>query len=95
MDNSESSQLIDSSQEILSKVGTVFDIEAVLKKHPIAYTDSLASVLYQEVVSYNKLITVIKESIVRVQQALRGKSSQKKLCQPNCVSIFRIDGYDL
>ena len=58
--------------EILEILPPCWDIEVVMKKHPISYTDSLASVLYQEVVAYNKLITVIRHTISNVQISLKG-----------------------
>ncbi len=44
----------------------------VRKKHPLSYTDSLASILHQEVESYNKLVTVIQASSQLVNQAVQG-----------------------
>jgi dynein heavy chain len=57
---------------ILGQIPPPWDVEMVLKRHPISYTDSLASILYHEVIAYNKLITVVTESIQQVLQALKG-----------------------
>ena len=44
----------------------------VLKKHPITYENSLEAALYREVVSYNKLLQVIKTTLTELCKASKG-----------------------
>ena len=59
-------------KEILDTLPPLFNIDEVLKKHPLSYTDSVSSVLYQEVVSYNKLLKIITETCNLTFQCLKG-----------------------
>ena len=48
-------------------------MEACAKKHPIKYEDSMNTVLQQELLRYNKLITVVRTSLVNVGKAIKGE----------------------
>jgi dynein heavy chain len=48
-------------------------MEACAKKHPIKYEDSMNTVLQQELLRYNKLINVVRTSLVNVGKAIRGE----------------------
>lgn len=50
-----------------------YDMEACAKKHPIKYEDSMNTVLQQELLRYNKLITVVRTSLVNVGKAIKGE----------------------
>lgn len=60
----------------------------MLQKHPTSYTDSLASVLHQEVFAYNKLVNRIKESVSLLQQALRGLTPMNKELDELVSSVY-------
>ena len=49
-----------------------WNVEEILKNHPINYANSFEAVLFREVVQYNKLIMAIKRSLADVQQAVKG-----------------------
>ncbi|PRP87942.1 putative dynein heavy chain [Planoprotostelium fungivorum] len=59
-------------REIMEMLPQKWDVDEVLKLHPISFTDSLPSVLYQEVLSYNRLIQIIRESCQHALDALSG-----------------------
>ena len=61
-------------EDIISQLPAEFNLEEVHKKHPIAFKDSLAGILHQEVLNYNNLLKVIKDSVNVVQMALSGVS---------------------
>lgn len=59
--------------EILSKMRPQFDIEYVSNKYPVLYINSMNTVLRQELVRFNDLTEVIKETLSNVQKAIKGQ----------------------
>lgn len=49
-----------------------FDVEDVSKIYPVLYMNSMNTVLLQELVKFNELTNVIKETLKNVQKAIRG-----------------------
>ena len=70
-----------SREEIIAEIATgvekktppVFDYEAVFKQYPTDYKESMNTVLVQEIIKYNNLLTVMKTSLVEVKKALKGE----------------------
>lgn len=58
--------------DILAKLPKLFNQEIVLVKYPISYSNSMNTVLGQEIVRYNKLIATITQSMKDIQAALKG-----------------------
>jgi dynein heavy chain len=54
------------SIEIASKTPPVFDLEMVTEKYPTEYTESMNTVLTQEVIRYNKLLGMMAEMLSNV-----------------------------
>jgi len=63
----------ESAMDILTRMPKEFDLEAASKKHPLKYEDSMNTVLQQELLRYNRLISVIRGSLVNVGKAIRGE----------------------
>ncbi|KAL1398756.1 hypothetical protein pipiens_008712 [Culex pipiens pipiens] len=61
--------------EIMKKLPDQFDIEATAEKFPIMYTNSMNTVLRQELIRFNRLLGFIKHSLVDVQRAIQGQIS--------------------
>jgi dynein heavy chain len=59
--------------DLLKKVPKNFDIETAAKKHPICYEDSMNTVLQQELLRYNRLISVVRSSLINVGKAIKGE----------------------
>lgn len=59
--------------EVFSRLPQLFDIEDIQKKHPINYAQSMNTVLMQEAIRYNRLLDVVRRSVVDVQDAISGK----------------------
>lgn len=59
--------------EILSKMRPQFDVEYVSNKYPVLYMNSMNTVLRQELVRFNELTAVIKETLSNVQKAIKGQ----------------------
>ncbi|KAK6624385.1 hypothetical protein RUM44_011244 [Polyplax serrata] len=58
---------------ILRKVPNKFDLESVGKKYPIQYMNSMNTVLKQELIRFNRLIEVVKNSLINVRRAIAGE----------------------
>ncbi|XP_055637886.1 dynein axonemal heavy chain 3 isoform X3 [Toxorhynchites rutilus septentrionalis] len=61
--------------EIMKKLPDAFNIEATEEKFPIQYTNSMNTVLRQELTRFNRLLAYIKASLVDVQRAIQGQIS--------------------
>lgn len=54
------------SQDLETKTPPPFDLDGVIEKFPTEYTESMNTVLTQEVIRYNKLLVVMAEMLVNV-----------------------------
>ncbi|GIQ86877.1 dynein heavy chain 1, axonemal, partial [Kipferlia bialata] len=59
---------------LLNRIPDLFDLGAVEAKYPTKYEESMNTVLVQECIRYNKLLTVIKASLIDMSKAIRGIS---------------------
>ena len=57
---------------ILSSIPVQFDIEAIQRRFPISYENSMNTVLLQELFKYNKLNEKITSSLKQLQKAIEG-----------------------
>eukprot|EP00879_Flechtneria_rotunda_P017460 GHRR01018298.1.p1 GENE.GHRR01018298.1~~GHRR01018298.1.p1 ORF type:complete len:1011 (+),score=303.03 GHRR01018298.1:919-3951(+) len=65
--------LLQLAVELDSKLMAPFDIQAARYKYPVDYHESLNTVLCQELVRFNGLITAIHTSLVQLQKAITGQ----------------------
>ena len=61
------------ASQIESSIAPVFDVEYANYKYPVEYLESMNSVLCQELVRFNRLLTVIHRSIKDFGLALKGR----------------------
>lgn len=72
-DSASNSKVFDISQDILTKLPVDYDMDVVSKKFPVVYMNSMNTVLRQELVRFNKLINVVRESLQNLQRAIKGQ----------------------
>jgi len=58
--------------DILSKMPNLYDMEAIIAKYPVSYNESMNTVLRQELIRYNRLIKVVRDSLFNLRKAIKG-----------------------
>nr|CAD7443931.1 unnamed protein product [Timema bartmani] len=71
-DRDTESLIVDLAQDILDKMPDEFDTVEVALKYPVLYTNSMNTVLRQELIRFNRLIEVVKDTLVNVGKAVQG-----------------------
>lgn len=59
-------------EECLARLPPQFDIEAIQRRWPVRYEDSMNTVLAQEASRFNKLLAVLHESLANIRLAIQG-----------------------
>jgi dynein heavy chain len=58
--------------EILSKLPPDFDVALTQRRFPVKYDESMNTVLIQELVRFNRLLSTVRDSLEQVLKALKG-----------------------
>ncbi len=58
---------------ILQRMPMPWEIDSISKKYPTMYSESMNTVLLQECILYNRLITIIRDSLENLNRALKGQ----------------------
>lgn len=70
---SEEEMVLESAQSLEIKTPPAWDYEEVFKKYPTLLSESMNTVLTQEVIRFNNLLVVMAVQIIGVQKAIRGE----------------------
>uniref|UniRef100_A0A1I8JJL9 Dynein_C domain-containing protein n=1 Tax=Macrostomum lignano TaxID=282301 RepID=A0A1I8JJL9_9PLAT len=66
------SYLNEIATDILKKLPPNFDLEAAVRKFPVVYTESMNTVLTQEMERFNKLVGTVRSSLQSLEKAIKG-----------------------
>ena len=80
--------LRDISEDILKRLPKNFDTEEASKKHPIMYEESMNTVLQQELLRFNKLLVVVRQTLINVGKAIKGEVPLSLELEDVCNSLF-------
>lgn len=76
------------AKDIQAKLPQNFDIEEASKKYPVVYSNSMNTVLVQELGRFNKLMSVVKASLIEVQRAIKGEVVMSEALEKMANSFF-------
>jgi len=74
--------------DIEKKLPSVFDKEEIFKVFPTDYNESMNTVLLQEIIRYNVLLSLMKKSIKNLKKALTGKIVMSEEMEKMAGSLF-------
>jgi dynein heavy chain len=80
--------LMETVVSMQSKIPKPFSIDNVMRKYPIDYKESMSTVLIQEVIRFNRLLSVIHSSLIEMVKALKGLVVLSEQLENACNSIF-------
>ena len=75
-------------KEILAKLPKSFDIDLVKKTHKVENTESIITVPQQELIRFNKLLNVIRSSVIDLDKAIDGFLTMSSDLGKVFISIF-------
>ncbi|XP_060531534.1 dynein axonemal heavy chain 1-like [Cylas formicarius] len=76
------------ANSILDQLPNYFDLDAILAKYPVRYEESLNTVLIQEAIRYNGLLSVIEHTLYDLLKALKGLAVMSEALEKMSLSLF-------
>jgi len=64
--------VMDEANSIYNRLPLPFDVEQIQMVYPVRYEESMNTVLVQECIRYNKIVRVMRRSLVDLRKALKG-----------------------
>ncbi|XP_030767557.1 dynein heavy chain 1, axonemal-like isoform X2 [Sitophilus oryzae] len=77
-----------SAKSILAQLPPLFDLDYIMKKYPVLYEESLNTVLIQEAIRYNKLLTVLRITLNDLLKALKGLVVMSEVLEKMSLSLY-------
>jgi dynein heavy chain len=65
-----------------------YDLEKALAKYPVDYTESMNTVLVQELERFNKLLSNIRSSLQSLQKAIKGSIAMTPELEALCTALM-------
>ncbi len=75
-------------KKVIENVPKPFPITDIMEKYPVKYTESMNTVLVQEVIRYNRLLKIIHSSLQDLRKALKGLVVMSEALETMFNSIF-------
>ncbi|KAI9224346.1 dynein heavy chain and region D6 of dynein motor-domain-containing protein [Blastocladiella britannica] len=87
-------QLVVLCESIATRVSKPLDSEAIMKKYPTDYRESMSTVLVQEVVRYNRVLQLVHTSLADLIKACKGVvvMSEQLDAMANNMSVNQVPG---
>jgi len=82
--------IIKLAKDIESQLPELYDIPSVQQKYPVSYSESMNTVLVQELLRFNRLLGVVKKSLNDLQKAIRGEVVMSAELEKLGDSIFNL-----
>ncbi|KAK9870895.1 hypothetical protein WA026_009851 [Henosepilachna vigintioctopunctata] len=76
------------AKDILDKLPPQFDLDEISEKYPVLYEESLNTVIIQEAIRYNKLLSVISSTLKDLLKALKGLVVMSEALEKMSRSLF-------
>ncbi|CAH0561300.1 unnamed protein product [Brassicogethes aeneus] len=76
------------TEELIEKIPNPFNIEVSKAKFPIDYSESMNTVLVQEMERFNRLLKVVKASLQTMQKAIQGLVAMSPAVEALGTSLF-------
>ncbi|TPX54258.1 hypothetical protein SeMB42_g00367 [Synchytrium endobioticum] len=80
--------LMELAISIQNKIPAPFNEDEVLRKYPNDYKESMSTVLVQEVIRYNRLLSALHSSLAEVRKALVGLVVMSEALEAVCNALF-------
>lgn len=78
----------ETSKNILAKIPGLFPLKDIIAKYPVMYEESMNTVLVQEAIRYNKLLTVILQTLKDLLKALKGLVVMSQQLEELSISLY-------
>ena len=78
------------AHDIEIQLPEIFDIKDVQAKYPVSYNESMNTVLVQELLRFNRLLSVIKDTLRDLQRAVKGEVVMSPELEEIGTSIFNL-----
>lgn len=80
--------IAEAAKSVYDRTPLEWEVDTVAKRYPTLYSESMNTVLVQEVIRYNKVISVMRSSLVDLMKAIKGEMVMTSALETMANSIF-------